>query len=60
MKFHELAIGDMFNTLEARYVKVDDEQAVCVMSGVLTVGEFYVINKSRNLVVLWTEKRGAK
>lgn len=49
--FSDLNLGDMFNTKIARFVKVSNNEAIVVMSGVLTTGEItkfpddYIINE---------------
>lgn len=58
MKFRDLAIGDMFNTLAARWVKIDKKRAIVVMSGVFAVGDVDTISPGRDVVVLWTSKSG--
>lgn len=40
MNFEQFDIGDMFNTKVARFVKVDENRAIVVMSGILEIGMF--------------------
>lgn len=58
MKFGDLAIGDLFNTLAARWVKIDKKRAIVVMSGVFAVGDVDKIAPGRDVIVLWTSKPG--
>lgn len=36
--FGDLCLGDMFNTLPSRLVKISETEAICVMSTVITIG----------------------
>lgn len=36
--FGDLCLGDMFNTLSARWVKISETEAICVMSAIVTIG----------------------
>jgi len=38
-KFEDLMIGDMFNTMSGRWVKVSPNEAICVMSSMYNVGQ---------------------
>ena len=47
-------IGDMFNTKSARWVKVTDATAVCVMSSVFRLGETKIIRSDEEVVLLFS------
>ena len=58
MKFRELAVGDMFNTKPARFVKINETEAIVVMSSVWPVGEIISHeNDDHDLVVLYSAKQ---
>lgn len=40
-KFEDLMIGDMFNTHAARWVKIDVNKAICVMSSMYNIGDIF-------------------
>jgi hypothetical protein len=54
IKFSNLAIGDMFNTKEARWVKVTETEAIVVMSSILTIGRIHPFSDERSIVVLYS------
>jgi hypothetical protein len=55
MTFDELNIGDMFNTKEARYVKISDTKAIVVMSSLYDVGtKMFFKGVVDDVVVLYT------
>lgn len=56
MRFDQLDWGDLFNTKTARWVKVSDTEAICVMSGVHPIGEVSVIPADFDVIVLWTAR----
>jgi len=52
-KFEDLIIGDMFNTMSGRWVKVDFNKAICVMSSMYRLG--YIVDSeffSNSTIVL--------
>lgn len=52
-KFKDICVGDLFNTKAARWVKVSDKKAVCVMSAVFAVGSIRPIGPDADIVLLW-------
>lgn len=52
--FGELSIGDMFNTISARWVKIDDSRAICVMSSIHKIGDIKDFNQSDEVILLWS------
>lgn len=54
-KFNELNIGDMFNSMIARYVKTDDKHAIVVMSSMLDIGTIMEFS-DEEVIVLWSSK----
>ena len=55
-KFEDLIIGDMFNTMSGRWVKIFDNKAICVLSGMYKTGyiadaEFF---KNSSIIVLFS------
>ena len=58
MKFNDLDTGDMFNTKPARWVKINDYEAICVMSGIHPVGLVRTFkDSSQDLIVLYSLKK---
>ncbi len=53
-KFSDLLIGDMFNTLPARWVKISPTQAICVMSGAIQLGSIRTIPDETEIILLWS------
>jgi hypothetical protein len=43
-KFEDLMIGDMFNTMSGRWVKISTYNAICVMSSMWEIG--HIVNSS--------------
>lgn len=54
MLFKDLDVGDLFNTKLARQVKVDEENAVVVMSSYLNVGDIIKVAPKSEVILLWT------
>lgn len=52
--FKDLDVGDLFNTKLARQVKVDEENAVVVMSSYLNVGDIIKVAPKSEVILLWT------
>lgn len=52
--FQEICVGDLFNTKAARWVKVSDTDAICVMSAVHPLGEIRSFNSDMDIVLLWS------
>lgn len=52
--FGQLCIGDLFNTKSARWVKTEDDEAICVMSGTYPVGKLCRFGEMDDVVVLWS------
>lgn len=57
MRFGDLYIGDMFNTMVGRYVKTSETEAICVMSAIDKLGQICTFNDSTNIVVLWSANK---
>lgn len=55
--FGQLAVGDMFNTKAARWVKTTATYAVCVMSGTNHVGQQCLFKLSDEVIVLWSNNQ---
>jgi hypothetical protein len=52
-KFEDLIIGDMFNTMSGRWVKIDVDKAICVMSSIHNIGQIVTSNFfSRSMVIV--------
>ena len=56
MYFSELCIGDMFNTKVARWVKINDYQAICVQSGLIKLGSIQDFNQQQDVVLLYSSQ----
>ena len=54
MTFGAILIGDMFNTMTARWVKTSDTEAICVMSGMILLGEITEFKPDTQIVLLWS------
>jgi len=54
--FKDLEHGDMFNTKIARWVKIDDDTAIVVMSGIMVIGCTRVISGDTDVIVLYSRK----
>lgn len=54
--FSELNVGDMFNTITARFVKLDNYTAIVVMCALpeSEPGTIMIIRPEREVVVLYT------
>lgn len=53
--FGQLCIGDMFNTKAARWVKTSPDNAICVMSSIITLGEIKQFSHDDDhIVLLWS------
>ena len=52
--FNDLCIGDMFNTKDARWVKVEAGIAMCVMSALLPRGCFRAMDRDEDVIVLYS------
>lgn len=53
--FGDLEVGDMFNTKPARFVKIDDDKAIVVMSSIFNVGDIRTFKKDdENIVILYS------
>jgi len=55
-KFEDLMIGDMFNVVSGRWVKISQDMAICVMSclyypGKLAESDFF---KNCNIILLYS------
>lgn len=53
-KFEDLCIGDMFNTLAARWVKISETEAICVMSATVRIGNITSFPSDFNVLVLYS------
>lgn len=53
-KFEDLCIGDMFNTLTARWVKISETEAICVMSATVRIGNITSFPSDFNVLVLYS------
>lgn len=55
--FKELSIGDMFNTMSGRWVKISDTEAICVMSSLFDIGSAKVFRSEwSDMVILYRAK----
>lgn len=52
--FCQLQIGDMFNTLSGRWVKISDTRAICVMDGVMEIGDSFKFLNDTPVIPLYT------
>lgn len=52
--FSQLCIGDMFNTKPARWVKVSETEAICVLSGVFPLGTIREFTDEQSIILLWS------
>lgn len=53
-KFSDLRIGDMFNTVTSRWVKVSEKEAMVVMSSMLELGYKINIPDTISIIVLYS------
>lgn len=58
--FGQLYIGDLFNTLAARWVKTSSREALVVMSNCFSVGETFRMTSTQEVVVLWSNNPAIK
>lgn len=53
--FGRLCLGDMFNTMTARWVKTSPTEAICVMSAIHPLGTIKQFEEDdENIVLLWS------
>lgn len=52
--FGNLDRGDVFQTKAGRYVKLDDDTAMVIMTGMFDVGQIQGFTPDRNVVVLYS------
>lgn len=55
--FGDLDIGDMFNTKLARFVKIDDECAIAVMSTIIPIGNIRPFDDDCEVIPLYKAKK---
>ena len=48
MTFKDFSFGDMFNTKAARWVKISETRAICVMSSLVEIGSVEVFGSERD------------
>jgi hypothetical protein len=53
IKFSNLSIGDMFNIIIGRYVKISDNEAICVMSGIHEIGKIQSFSDDTEVLPLY-------
>lgn len=53
MEFQNVNIGGLFNTMDARWAKISDTEAVCVLSSVIKPGFIREFSKTEFAIVLW-------
>lgn len=57
--FGDLSVGDMFNTMVARWVKTGNDMAIVVMCScpfAFDVGEKQVFRRGQEIVLLWSSR----
>jgi hypothetical protein len=52
--FGDILLGDMFNTKSGRFVKTNENTAICVMSALHAVGELIVFHSDVPIILLWS------
>lgn len=52
--FKDLCSGDMFNTKAARWVKISDREAICVLSLQIDIGDIWEIEQDEPIVLLYS------
>lgn len=58
MTFDDLCIGDLFNTKSARYVKINNREAIVVMPGMFKVGTIIDFsNTKQDIIVLYSSNQ---
>lgn len=55
-RFGDLLVGDLFNTKTYRGVKKSDDEAICVFSALVNVGDIVVLSPEEEVITLWTGK----
>ena len=53
IKFSQLDVGDMFNTLVCRYVKKNEHHAIVVVDGIYDIGDIHDIDDSILIIPLY-------
>ncbi len=58
MIFVDLLLGDMFNTKEARWVKISPTEAICVLSTIHRVGHIKGFPGEQTVILLYSSLWG--
>ena len=53
MNFSKLAIGDMFNVKSGRFVKIEEDKGICVMSTIIKVGDICEFFQKQTVIPLY-------
>ena len=53
IKFSNLSIGDMFNVMIGRYLKISDTEAICVMRGIHEIGKIKPFSYDTEVIPLY-------
>ena len=56
MKFEELALGTKFNTMTARWVKVSELKAECILSSLIEIGKEEYFEPNIEVLPLYDEE----